>query len=49
MGFGPAEVDGWEPYQFIAAWRGWRDANSPGEARAPSAEEYRAAVSRTVH
>lgn len=40
----------WEPWQFAAAYRGWKTANSaPSGPRAPSAEEFRAAVARTVH
>lgn len=43
-----------EPWQFLAAWRGWRQANSPPEkGGAPSPDEFRAAVereaARTVH
>jgi hypothetical protein len=49
MGFGPAEADTWEPYQFAAAWRAWRAAKTPPTPKAPSDEEYRAAVARTVH
>jgi len=50
MGFGPDQVDAWEPYQFTAAWRGWKAANTPpGKPRAPTDEEYRRAVARTVH
>ena len=50
MGFSPRDLDRWEPYQFTAAFFAWRAANcAPDEARAPSAEEFRAAVARTVH
>lgn len=49
MGFGPSEVDEWEPYQFAAVYRGWKAANSKPEAKAPSDEDFRAAVARTVH
>lgn len=49
MGFGPAEADLWEPYQFAAAWRAWRATKTPPTPKAPSDEEYRAAVARTVH
>ena len=49
MGFSPSDVDTWEPYQFAAAWRGWRAAHTPPTARPPTDEEYRAAVGRTVH
>lgn len=50
MGFGADQIDTWEPWQFRAAYRGWREANTPpGKPRAPSAEEFRQAVARTVH
>lgn len=53
MGFGPEQVDQWEPYQFAAAWRGWKRANTPPKARPPTDEEYRQAVAkalaRTMH
>ena len=50
MGFGPEQVDQWEPYQFAAAWRGWKRANTkPTGPKPPSDEEFRRAVARTVH
>lgn len=49
MSFGPAEIDGWEPYQFAAAWQGWRAANCSQDASAPTEAEYRDALARTIH
>jgi hypothetical protein len=49
MGFAPHQVDRMEPYQFAAAWRGWRTANTTPKARVPSDEEFRLAVAATVH
>lgn len=49
MGFGSDQIDTWEPWQLAAAQRGWMKANSPPKARAPSDEEFRAAIARTVH
>lgn len=50
MGFAPDEVDRWEPYQFSAAYQGWRMANTvESKPKAPSAEEYQAALAKTVH
>ena len=49
MGYSPAEVDTWEPYQFAATWKGWRTANLPPPApSAPSDEEFRQAVEKGV-
>ena len=45
MGFSPTDIDGWEPYQFAAAWKGWRAANLPAPGpSAPSDDEFRKAV-----
>lgn len=49
MGFSPDQVDQWEPWQFVAVQRGWIAANSAPRARAPSDDEFRAAVQRHVH
>ena len=47
MGFSLVEVDQLEPYQFAAAWKGWRAANLPPEGpSAPSDDEFRQAVER---
>jgi hypothetical protein len=48
-GFGPDQVDRWEPYQILAAFAGWRAANSQPTARAPSDAEFEEAVSRSIH
>jgi hypothetical protein len=49
MGYSPAEIDTWEPYQFAAAWKGWQAANLPARGPgAPSDEEFRQAVERGV-
>lgn len=48
MGFGAHEIDQWEPYQFRAAWEGWKSTKVPPKPRAPSEEDYRAAVSRDM-
>lgn len=49
MGFGPHEVDRWEPWQFRAAWDGWKATKVAPKTRAPSAAEFEAAVARTMH
>jgi hypothetical protein len=49
MGFGADQVDLWEPYQFSAAWLGWRTANAVQPVKAPSDDEFRLAVAMTVH
>lgn len=50
MGFGPDQFDRWEPWQFAAAWRGWKLANvKPTGPKAPSDDEFRRAVERTMH
>jgi len=50
MGFGADVIDGWEPYQFVAARRGWIAANCPPQGpSAPTDDEFRAAVARTMH
>ncbi len=49
MGLSATDIDRMEPYQFAAQWRGWSEAHTPPKARAPTAEEFRKAVARTVH
>jgi spore germination cell wall hydrolase CwlJ-like protein len=48
MGFGPDQVDRWEPYQFTAACRGWKAAHSAQKTASPTAAEFRAAVAKKV-
>ena len=49
MGYSPADVDTWEPYQFAAAWKGWQAANLPPKGpSAPDADELRRAVERDL-
>jgi hypothetical protein len=41
------DVERLEPWQFLAAWTGWREANSPPQGPgAPSEDEFRQAVAR---
>lgn len=49
MGFGPEQVDQWEPQQFRAVYLGWVRANSPPQAKAPSDDDFQKLVSRVVH
>lgn len=48
IGFGPHQVDRWEPYQIMAVYRGYIAAHTQPKAQAPTDEEFRAAVARTV-
>ena len=49
MGFSPTDIDGWAPYQFAAAWKGWRTANLPPQGpSAPSDDEFRQAVEGAI-
>lgn len=42
-----AALDRMEPWQFLAAWRGYRAAHAdPSKAAAPSPEAFRKAVAR---
>lgn len=49
MGFGPHQVDQWEPWQYRAAYDGWVASKVPPQARAPSDADFEAAVARSVH
>jgi hypothetical protein len=49
MGFSAGEIDRMEPYQFAAQWRGWSEVHAPPKTQAPTAEEFRRAVARTMH
>lgn len=50
MGYGPDQVDQWAPYQVLTVYRSWLRANSPSTGpKAPSDEEFRQAVSRSIH
>jgi hypothetical protein len=53
MGWSAAEVDRASPWQFRAAWAGWRKANTvkPSGPRPPTLAEHQAAMAfaRTVH
>jgi hypothetical protein len=52
MGWSAADVDRASLWQFVAAWRGWRRANSaPAGPAPPSAAEFEQAMAfaRTVH
>ena len=43
-------LERWEPWQFAAAWQGWKQANAkPKGPKAPSDDEFRRAVAATVH
>lgn len=49
IGFGPDQVDRWEPYQIMAVYTGYRAASTPPAKASPSDEEFRRAVAATVH
>ena len=49
MGFGPDQVERWTPDQFMAVWRGWKAANTPPTASAPTNDEFIRAVQETMH
>lgn len=49
MGYGPDQVDRWEPWQIAAVYTTWREANTPPTTKAPTDAEFRAAVAATVH
>jgi hypothetical protein len=46
MGIPGGDIDQMEPWMLAAAYVAWNTANSAPEAKAPSDEEYRAAVAR---
>ncbi|HTN41814.1 MAG TPA: hypothetical protein VLZ84_11720, partial [Asticcacaulis sp.] len=48
IGYGPDQVDRWEPYQIMAIYQGYITANSPKTAKPPTDEEFRAAVARVT-
>lgn len=48
MGFGPDQVDRWEPYQIVAVYRGYKRAHTPPKTKAPSDDQIAAAMARHV-
>jgi hypothetical protein len=42
-------IETMEPWQFAAAWKGYEAAHAPPKTRAPSDDQFRAAVARTMH
>lgn len=49
MGSAPDQVDRWEPWQFRAAYEGFKATKAEHTAKPPSVAEYEAAVAKYVN